>query len=212
MESFLFDFDNTLADSGEASIMAVQKVFAAAKKPVPTRNMIFSDMGLPIEASFPVWAKLDKKDLQLEKMYASFRKYYSQIEDSNTTLFPGIADTLKELRDSHHKLYVVSSKSSGPLARNLEKLGIGQYFTDLIGSDLVEHFKPAPDGILKLIEKYRLNKQNAVMIGDAIFDLQMGKRAGVKTAGASWGAFDVEALKAQAPTYLFDSPAHLLQI
>lgn len=30
METFLFDFDNTLANSGETSILAVQKVFADA--------------------------------------------------------------------------------------------------------------------------------------------------------------------------------------
>ncbi|GBG94802.1 phosphoglycolate phosphatase haloacid dehalogenase hydrolase [Ligilactobacillus salitolerans] len=212
METFLFDFDNTLADSGETSIMAVQKVFADAHKPVPSREMIFSDMGLPIETSFPVWAGLDSQDIFLQQMYAEFRAYYSEIEGANTRLFPGIQAALEGLKNNGHKLYVVSSKSSGPLARNLDNLGIGQYFTDLVGSDLVENFKPAPDGILQLVEKYRLNKEQAVMVGDAIFDLQMGHAAGVKTAGAGWGAFDLEALKAQKPTYLLDEPAQLLEI
>lgn len=212
METYLFDFDNTLANSGEASVESVQKVFTDASKPVPTREMIFSEMGLPIETSFPMWANLDANDVQLQKMYAEFRDYYSSIEAQNTHLFPGIKEALQDLKDAGHQLYVVSSKSSTPLARNLDKLGIGQYFTDLIGSDLVENYKPAPEGILKLVDKYQLNKQQAVMIGDAIFDLQMGKRAGVKTAAAGWGAYDLHAIKAERSNYLLEQPAQLLDI
>lgn len=212
METFLFDFDNTLADSGEASILAVQKVFADFVKPIPTRDKIFSEMGLPIETSFPIWADLTDQDEQLQQMYAAFRTYYSEIEEENTSLFPGITQALAGLKNSGHKMYVVSSKSSQPLARNLEHLGIAKYFNDLIGSDLVEHFKPAPDGILQLVDKYRLDKKQSVMIGDAIFDLQMGKRAGVKTAAAGWGAYDMHAIKAEQPTYLLEKPAQLLGI
>lgn len=212
METFLFDFDNTLANSGEASILSVQKVFADAAKPVPTRDMIFSEMGLPIETSFPIWANLDEHDIQLQKMYADFRDYYSAIEDQNTKLFPGIKEVLADLKDAGHSLYVVSSKGSASLERNLDKLAISQYFTDLIGSDLVDNYKPAPDGILKLVDKYQLDKQQAVMIGDAVFDLQMGKRAGVNTAAAGWGAYDIHAIKAERPTYLLDQPQQLLNI
>lgn len=212
METFLFDFDNTLADSGEASIMAVQKVFGDAAKPVPTRDMIFSEMGLPIETSFPIWENLDKNDVQLQKMYAEFREYYPTIEDRNTKLFPGIKETLGELKGAGHSLYVVSSKGSDSLGRNLDKLRIGQYFTDLIGSDLVANYKPAPDGILNLVDHYHVNKQQAVMIGDAVFDLQTGKRAGVNTAAAGWGAYDIHAIKAERPTYLLEQPQQLLDI
>ena len=212
METFLFDFDNTLANSGETSILAVQKVFADASKPVPSRDMIFTEMGLPIETSFPIWANLPENDGQLEQMYANFRTYYAEIEGENTSLFPGIEQALRGLKEAGNHLYVVSSKSSQPLARNLEQLGIDQYFTDLIGSDLVEHFKPAPDGILQLVEKYHFNQQQSVMVGDAIFDLQMGKRAGVQTAAAGWGAYDMQAIKAEQPNYLLEQPAQLLEI
>ncbi|MBE1556741.1 HAD family hydrolase [Sporosarcina limicola] len=50
------------------------------------------------------------------------------------------------------------------------------------------HYKPHPDGILKLVELYSLDKAETVMIGDAIFDLQMAKAADVASCGVTWGS------------------------
>ena len=48
------------------------------------------------------------------------------------------------------------------------------------------------------------------MIGDARYDLQMGKNANVKTIGAEWGAFDVKSLVNENPTYLAKEPLDIL--
>ena len=55
--------------------------------------------------------------------------------------------------------------------------------------------------IYVLLERYGLDPKQTVMIGDAIYDIQMGHAAGVKTAGVYWGAFDWEAILEQKPTF-----------
>lgn len=51
-----------------------------------------------------------------------------------------------------------------------------------------------------------------MMIGDAIFDLQMGKAANVKTCAVTWGSHSVEQLSAENPDFIIDEALQLLAI
>ena len=117
-----------------------------------------------------------------------------------------------QLVEDGKRLFVVSSKNSVSLNRNLENLGIADLFTDTIGSDQVENYKPAPDGINILANRHDLDKAKTVMIGDAKYDLQMGKAAEVKTCGCAWDTYDIELLKKEEPDYLLEKVEKLLEI
>lgn len=215
MQNFLFDFDGTIANSGDAATLATQACFKDFDLEVPTAEMVRYYMGVPIEIFIPELVEKQGKHYsaeQFEAMYDSFRRHYGEIEQETTTLFPQMKDTLTALKDAGKKLFIVSSKASTSLKRNLKALGIADLFDDLIGSDQVEHYKPAPDGVLMVVEKYHLDKNESVMIGDAKYDLQMGKAAGVKTCGCLWDTFDVQLLKAEKPDFLLEKPAELLNI
>ena len=215
MQNFLFDFDGTIADSGDAATLATQACFKDFDLEVPTAETVRYYMGVPIEIFIPELVEKQGKHYsaeQFEAMYDSFRRHYGEIEQETTTLFPQMKDTLTALKDAGKKLFIVSSKASTSLKRNLKTLGIADLFDDLIGSDQVEHYKPAPDGVLMVIEKYHLDKNKSVMIGDAKYDLQMGKAAGVKTCGCLWDTFDAQLLKAENPDFLLEKPAELLNI
>lgn len=215
MQNFLFDFDGTIADSGDAAALATQACFRDFGLKIPLAETVRYYMGVPIETFIPELVAKQGKHYsteQFEKMYGSFRRHYSEIEQETTTLFPQMKATLTALKDAGKRIFIVSSKSSISLKRNLKTLGIAALFDDLIGSDQVDHYKPAPDGILIVVEKYHLNKNESVMIGDAKYDLQMGKAAGVKTCGCLWDTFDAQLLKAESPDFLLETPTELLKI
>ena len=157
MQNFLFDFDGTIADSGDAATLATQACFKDFDLEVPTAETVRYYMGVPIETFIPELVEKQGKHYsaeQFEAMYDSFRRHYGEIEQETTTLFPQMKDTLTALKDAGKKLFIVSSKASTSLKRNLKALGIADLFDDLIGSDQVEHYKPAPDGVLMVVEKY----------------------------------------------------------
>ena len=215
MQNFLFDFDGTIADSGDAAALATQACFEDFDLEVPSAETVRYYMGVPIETFIPELVEKQGEHYsaeQSEAMYDSFRRHYGEIEQGTTTLFPQMKDTLTALKKDGKKLFIVSSKSSTSLKRNLKTLGIADLFDDLIGSDQVDHYKPAPDGVLMVIEKYHLDKNESVMIGDAKYDLQMGKAAGVKTCGCLWDTFDAQLLKAENPDFLLEKSAELLNI
>lgn len=212
MKYYFFDFDGTLADSGEAAVIAIQKAFQKQGYRIPTRAEIDYYMGIPIEVSFPKMTRIMMTDDELHQLMDVFRSYYKQIEEKYLTLFDGIRDVLKELTNCHKHLFVVSSKHSNALIRNLEQLDIKKYFEDVSGSDNVSNYKPHPEGILSLIEKHHINPNESIRIGDAIFDIQMGQSAHIQTAAVSWGAHDIQELRKEHPDYILTKPIDILSI
>lgn len=213
MDAYIFDFDGTLANSGSTGILATKSAFQEFGLKLPSDDVINYYTGIPIEESFKKMAPDYRfKKGEIEALLTAFRQYYKEYEQENLTLFPKIKEVLMALRQSEKKLYVVSSKHSTALKRNLEFLDIAHYFEGVIGSDQVENYKPAPDGVLYILKHYGLKAQDAVMIGDTSFDIQMGKAAGVNTCAVSWGAHNSVALSSQTPDFLIDHAEDLLTL
>ena len=201
MKAIIFDFDGTLADSGECGLLATQKAFKECNLPVPTKKEVDYYMGIPIEQSFHEMTNHTLKDEQFTQLLQLFRQAYKEFEEQTITAFPHIDEVLSTLQQHGLLLFVVSSKKTDVLYRNLQKLQLDRFFTDWIGSDQVEHYKPHPDGILKIVERYSLDITKCVMVGDAIFDIQMGKAAGCETVAVNWGSHSQMQLLKEEPSF-----------
>ena len=64
----------------------------------------------------------------------------------------------------------------------LKHLGINDMIDVVVGADMVEHSKPAPDMVNMVLEKTGIRKENAVVVGDAVTDMEMGVNAGVRAS------------------------------
>lgn len=210
IKNYFFDFDRTLADSGMASVHATQAAFKDAGLNVPSEAEISSYMGMPAPDSFPKMANKELSPAEVDALVKKFREFYIDYEDQDTSLYDGMLETLESLKENGKNLFVVSAKETQALKRNLSKLGIDKYFNDAVGFDVVEHPKPAPDALLMLIDQNHYLLEESVMIGDAKYDIQMGKGAHTKTCGVIWGAHDIDELKAENPDFLINQPQELL--
>ncbi|MBQ0138001.1 MAG: HAD family hydrolase [Kurthia sp.] len=212
MQAIIFDFDGTLADSELCSVFATQNAFQKCQVVMPSQEQITYYMGIPIEESFHAMSDRPLSDDEFQQLLTQFRSDYKQIELTALRVFPAIPDLLHALQQRNIACFVLSSKKSDVLYRNLKQLDIAHYFTDYIGSDLVTSYKPHPDGIFKLCEKHQLVAANCLMVGDAIFDIQMGHAAGTKTCAVSWGSHSKEKLLTEKPTFYIEHALDLLAI
>lgn len=210
--NYIFDFDGTLADSEQCSILATQKAFEQCNLQIPDEAQIKYYMGIPIEKSFVEMASRTLSVEEFDELLIVFRAAYKEFELDTLTLFPNISHVLQQLQNNGHQCFVLSSKKTEVLKRNLEALHISHYFKDAFGSDRVQKYKPDPDGIFTIQKSYGFAAIDTMMIGDAIFDLQMGKSANVKTCAVTWGSHSVEQLSAENPNYLIDDALQLLDI
>lgn len=203
IKNLIFEFDGTLADSKQCSVLATQQAFRKYLKK-PSERMIEYYMGIPIEVSFKEMAETELTDDSFEELLVIFRQAYKELENETLSTFLNIPEVLARLVQEGKKLFVVSSKKSDVLLRNLQTLKIDTYFNNIIGSDKVSNYKPHPEGILKLVDVYQLNLDETVMIGDTIFDLQMAKAAGALSCGVTWGSHSKERLQEENSTFLVD--------
>ena len=207
-KNLIFDFDGTIADSKECSIVATQKSFKERGLEEPTINLIEYYMGIPIEKSFSLMSSVDLDDHQLEALIKTFRQNYKEVESSYLKLYKHMTEQLQSL-SKDKQLFVVSSKKTDVLIRNLEILDIDHLFTEVIGSDKVNHYKPSPDGINYILNKYQLENEETIYIGDAIFDMQMANSAKVASCAVTWGTHSIEELKSENPTYIIHEVTEL---
>lgn len=209
IKNIIFDFDGTLADSKQCSVLATQQAFVQLGLQKPSEKVIEYYMGVPIEVSFKEIANIELQDTMFENLLTSFRQAYKELENDTLSVFPNIPEVLQSLIQQGKQLFVVSSKKSDVLLRNLQTLDIDKYFKGIIGSDKVTNYKPHPEGILKLVELYSLKPSETIMIGDATFDLQMAKAAGIHSCGVTWGSHQKDKLQEEKPTFLVDEVQRL---
>ena len=121
-----------------------------------------------------------KKDFKKIKKYYEFYslKYINQIKINK--------NFLKELRvlKKNYFLAIYTSKSKKRTKKIINKYKL---FDDCVTIDDVKKGKPMPEGLLKIIKKFNIEKKNAVYIGDSIYDYQCAKRASILYLHADWG-------------------------
>ncbi len=209
INSLIFDFDGTLGDSRLCSIKATKSAFQTMSLTEPSEAQIEYYMGIPIEKSFHEMSERALSENEFAQLLQSFRAFYKTYENENLKIFPGTKEMLEKFTKSGLPLFVVSSKKTDVLSRNLHTLGISDNFDEIVGSDKVSHYKPHPEGIDYIINAHKLMRAEALMIGDAIFDLQMGKAAGVQTAAVTWGSHSTADLAAEHPDFIAHSREEL---
>jgi phosphoglycolate phosphatase len=209
---YIFDFDGTLADSKDRSVVSTQKAFEELNLDAPTSEEVEHYMGIPIESSFRSMAKAEFQEEEFIALLTCFRRIYKEQETGLLKTFPYVPEVLKTLKEDDRSIFVISSKHSDVLKRNLKSLKIHEFFNDVLGSDTVSHYKPHPDGIYKVLEKYNFKKKEVVMIGDSTYDIQMAKNAQVSSCGVTWGAHSEEQLRLETPDHLVHNFQDILSI
>jgi phosphoglycolate phosphatase len=101
-------------------------------------------------------------------------------------------------------LAVATGKSKRGLDKLIESHGLEGYFLSQQVADF-HPSKPHPAMVEACLAETGINAAQAVMIGDTTFDIDMGRAAGVKTIGVSWGYHPVETLNADTIIHSYDA-------
>jgi len=139
-------------------------------------------------------------------LFNQFNKYREE-----ATIFNGIDDLISKLSKSL-KLAILTNNKSQYAEEVLEKFNLTRYFGTIIGFNEVSEVKPSPEGILKILEKWKIKSSEAIFIGDMTTDIEAGKNAKVKMVCVASGLAQKETLKEHNPDYLIDNIADLKQL
>ncbi len=114
--------------------------------------------------------------------------------ESLTKPVPGLQAKLEHLRVKNFKLAVVTADSATRSKISLAALQLIDYFDAIIGADMVESSKPAPDMALLACRMLGVEPARAVVVGDTPRDIVMAKQAGSASIGVLSGVCTREQL------------------
>lgn len=199
MGLLLFDFDGTLAETRKISEMATIAVFEQFGYPAPTLTQLQNDRGKPHVVKFTGYLQNTLSEKEMAAFMVAFWEIYEKYEQLLLEPYDLARESLEELKGNGHHLGVVSSKASKALLRNLAAVNLLDLMDVVIGSDNVDRYKPNPESIYTAWEEIPTGREDTLMIGDTVYDMQMGKMAEVRTIGITWGGSSCEALLAEKP-------------
>jgi len=205
-----FDMDNTLVRADAIHIAAFNMAFKDHRLPkVPAKEL---------KKRFGVVAKYLVKDLfphlslrEAEKVVKTHDKYVVTKTAKKVKVIRGAKGALAYLKAKGYKLCLLSNCKHKEIEATMKHAGIPlEIFTVILGNDEVKRGKPHPDVLLKA--KRLAGAKFGYMVGDTIYDIEAGKKAGFKTIAVLTGNHTRKMLKAHHPDYILKSVAEIKKI
>ena len=105
----------------------------------------------------------------------------------------GARELIAELKERGHTVVLASSAKADEVDHYVDLLVVRELVDDWTTSADVEQTKPEPDLVVAALEK--VGGEDAVMIGDSIWDCEAAKRADIRSIGVLTGGFSPEELR-----------------
>lgn len=183
----VFDWDGTLMDSAASIASALRAACRDLGYAVPSERDARYIIGLGLhDALAYVLPGVSKQ--HYPAVVERYRHHF-MAADGGTTLFPGVAQLLPELRAAGHQLAVATGKSRRGLDRALSVTGLTELFAATrCGEEGLP--KPHPQMLQWLMRELGVSAERTLMIGDTTHDLGMAQSANVRALAMTHGAHD----------------------
>lgn len=202
-DGVIFDIDGTLTSTNELIFSTFNHITKKYLNKSMTNEEVVSLFGPTEDKIIEDWFGEDAEKVK--------RDYYSFYKDNHAmaSLYSGIKELLQFLKEKNILLSIYTGKGREASLITLKKLEIYDFFDLIItGSDVKEH-KPSPEGIEIFLDKYSLDKEKVLMIGDAPADIKAARAAGVQVASAVWDSYACEKVLSMESDYVFHTVADL---
>lgn len=182
----LLDIDGTLVDTNYLHVDAWARAFHGVGLVVP-RAAIHRQIGKGSDQFLPVFVKEPKA---AERADALHLEEYAKLAEFGFAL-PGARELLETLRGDGHALWMATSAKPEEIAQRLDAIGVDKaIITGVVSSGDVARSKPAPDIFAEACKRAHCRPEQAIVIGDTIWDMQAARAAGARpVAVLTGGAF-----------------------
>ena len=203
--------DGTLIDSGEGVLESLATAIDSYnisydKKRLP--EMIGPPFGIGLKNIFNIDVN------KYPGIIARYRDTDRATGWNKYKVYDDIIDVIKELKKRGYKIILGTSKPIEFAERILKQMDCLKYF-DFIGAAESDTKRATKEEVLAwVIEEYRINdeKNQAIMIGDRMYDILGAHAVGIETIGVLWGYGSKEELKKYGAKEIIKSPKDLLEI
>lgn len=183
MALIMFDMDGTLIDSGFAITNTINYVRENLGFERLEKNYILEKVNDPQINAAEFFYGTKEFTKQQTKL---FEEYYNEHCLSDLVVYDGMAKLIDDLKNDFI-LTVATNANSTYAHKMLNHVGLGKYFTTILGYDCVKNPKPHPEMVNKTLEIHNISKEKAQLIGDSKKDIMAATNAGVDSVLVNWG-------------------------
>ena len=204
----LFDLDGTLIDSGAMILASMQHA---------TRTVLARD--IPVEELLARVGSTQLRDQMLgfdaERADELVRAYRAHNEPLHAELraCSGMLDVVERLHGEGRRLGIVTAKRHVTVRLAFDVCPLERFFETVVAADDTERHKPHPDPVLLALDRLGSRAEEAAYVGDAPFDVESGRAAGVYTVAVGWGGIHQhERIQAARPDAFVRTAEELLGV
>jgi HAD superfamily hydrolase (TIGR01549 family) len=201
--------DGTLLDSKEDIVAAVNFTLRSLSSKEKPFEEIVSYIGRGVKALIRKSLGEENRIL-LDKALGIYENYFNEHSTDKTTLYPNVKEILEYLKEK--KLFVLTNRRKKMAEITLQKLGILEYFSDIIGGDEENCLKPSPAPLNKALKYFENKKDASMIVGDMDLDISTGKNAGIITCAVTYGIGKKEDIIKAQPDYIIEDLIELKEI
>lgn len=208
----LFDCDGTLVDSADIIHATMVAAFREAGLAEPTLAATKSIIGLSLDIA--IARLLDRPvDAECGRLAQRYKEHFIALRPetgAHEPLYDGIAELIGVLAERDDVLIgMVTGKSRRGVKRVLDAYGFERHFVTARTADDCPS-KPHPAMVLECCAETGIAPASTLVIGDAIYDMQMARNAGARAIGVSWGYHGRDSLFANGADAVLGAPGDLL--
>ena len=204
IKHILFDFDGTLADSGEMGLQILNELLDKYNLKKVSREEMIKINNFPIKDRFKLLGIPFYRFPQI--LVTTLIKYKELI--SSLKSFEGIEELLSDLKREGYTLSILSSNSIDNIEFFLNKYNLKAFDNVISEKNIFGKQK----SIKAYLKKYDLKNEEIIYIGDELRDIEACKKVNVKIIAVTWGFDSIDLLKKAKPDYLLDKPEKILTI
>ena len=206
IELVIFDWDGTLFDSVGQIVASLQYAAQQFEQPLTddaAKSII--GLGLPevMQILFP-----QVPDLQQDILQCYADHYVAN--SKGDAWFSGVAELLADLKQQGIKLAVATGKSRKGLDRVLSQTNSHQIF-DTTRAASETKSKPDPLMLAEILAFTGVKAEQAIMVGDTSYDLEMAQNIAMPSVGVSYGVHTPQILQRFNPLMIADDVTALHQ-
>ncbi len=210
-KAYVFDLDGTVADTLNTIAYYVNSTLE--KYGLKTFAVEDYKYFVGEGASLLIERVLRAQDRFEEKLHREMLDFYLTSYNEKplylTSLYKGMAETLKSLKEKGVKLGVFSNKPQSSVDFVVDAFFEKGFFDVVLGQQEGNPRKPDPAMLLKILDGFNVLPEECVYVGDTATDMQTGKNADCFTVGVLWGFRDKKELEENKADLIISSPAEL---
>lgn len=195
-DAVIFDLDGTLIDSlrdlAESTNDALRRLSLPTHDVASYRQRVGNGQRLLVSRALGP----EHQDL-LETARQYQQAYYAAHYADYTRPYPGVIETLAELRRHGLKMAVLSNKPDDFTRRLVTEILGDTWFDVVRGHREPTPLKPDPTGAWEMARELGVGADRIAYLGDSGVDMQTARRAGFMATGVLWGFRDRDELAAE---------------